>query len=204
MLLIFFAVLASQPVRIFAAEGSACAGVIETLKWRKDMAIINRLFMTTGYDILFGPDAEGSFTIFVPTEAAWAAAAKTLGINLKNPTAADKNTLIALFFYNAIAGSATYIDPTTMYNGKTMSALGEATSKNLPLTFTRACPGCSVFVHGATGSAILRRPIHVCGSLIYITDTVLLPSMARAKVIAPSLTEIMSLVYIGSSACTLH
>lgn len=198
------AVLAPQPADARAlqtAEGSAatCDGVTNTLKKMKNQSINAKILSTAGSDILFGPFTSASLVIFAPTDAAWLAGIKALGINAKNPGTAGNAAIGATFFYNILVApgstAPTFGQPASLAAKKSyQSALGKATKKTLPLTFTKACAGCSVFANGAKTRTIIKNPIKVCNSLIYIVDTVLLPSTKASAIPVPDITGLLSLV----------
>lgn len=62
------------------AESTAalCPGVTNTIKKMKNMNINKQILAVGGSDILFGPYTSASLVMFVPTDAAWAAAFKIL------------------------------------------------------------------------------------------------------------------------------
>ena len=60
------------------SAAALCPGVSNTIRKMKNMNINKQILAVGGSDILFGPFSSASFVMFVPTDAAWAAAFKTL------------------------------------------------------------------------------------------------------------------------------
>lgn len=56
------------------------------------------------------------------------------------------------------------------------------------------CRGSQVFANGAKSKAILKNPITVCNSLIYVVDTVLLPTTSKKLIPVPTILEFQSLI----------
>ena len=78
-------------------------------------------------------------------------------MNSANPTETQKRALAAAWLYNMIAAPGTSAptlgQPQSLYNKKSLqSALGVIASKSLPLSFTKACAGCSVRPHAVLNS----------------------------------------------------
>lgn len=51
-----------------------------------------------------------------------------------------------------------------------------------------------MFANGAKSRALIKNPIKVCNSLVYVVDTVLLPSTKASAITVPNITGLLSLV----------
>ncbi len=111
-------------------------------------------------ETLSGP---GPFTVFAPTDAAFAAALDSLGITAEQ-LLADKATLTSILTYHVIAGEVPASQVVTM-NGQTA-----ATVNGADVTIT--VDGDTVMINDATVTAV---DVQASNGLIHVIDKVLLP-----------------------------
>ena len=111
-------------------------------------------------ETLSGP---GPFTVFAPTDAAFADALKTLGIT-KEQLLADPAKLKTILTYHVVAGKVMAADAMTM-NGQEVATVAGPTVK-------LAINGSTVMVNDATVTA---ADIAASNGVIHVIDKVLLP-----------------------------
>lgn len=103
---------------------------------------------------------EGPFTVFAPTDAAFAALPAGTVDNLLKPE--NKDRLVAVLTYHVVAGS---------YPASRVASLSEATTVNGDSIDIRTSGG-SVMVDGAT---VLKADVAASNGVIHVIDKVLMP-----------------------------
>lgn len=102
----------------------------------------------------------GPFTVFAPTDEAFAKLPKGTVEDLLKPE--NKEKLVAILTYHVVAGKATAADVTKMTSAKTVNG------KELKLKVTDA----GVMVNDAK---VITADVHASNGVIHVIDTVLLP-----------------------------
>jgi uncharacterized surface protein with fasciclin (FAS1) repeats len=114
-------------------------------------------------ETLSGP---GPFTVFAPTDEAFAAALEALGMTA-DELLADTETLTSILTYHVIAGEVPSTDVVTM-DGQSVATVNGAEIKV-------TVDGDSVMVNDATVTAV---DIAASNGIIHVIDSVLLPPAA--------------------------
>lgn len=143
---------------------------------------------------MYGSNPTQRVVLFAPTDAAWTVAASILGVNMVNWRAgkisdSDASIVISLMLYNTIQISRTSVNTlagqrSVLVKSKSaQSQLGVVTSRTLKLSFSQS--GTSTYAIGKSGRVKLNAPHKLCSgpwSVVYKTDTVLLPSTVRSQI----------------------
>ena len=114
-------------------------------------------------ETLSGP---GPFTVFAPTDAAFATALDSLGLTA-DELLADTATLTSILTYHVIAGEVPAADVVTL-DGQTVATVNGA-------DVTISVDGDTVMVNDAT---VTNVDIMASNGIIHVIDTVLLPPAA--------------------------
>mmetsp|Transcript_5695 Transcript_5695/g.16252 ORF Transcript_5695/g.16252 Transcript_5695/m.16252 type:complete len:200 (+) Transcript_5695:152-751(+) len=179
----------------FSSAVSA-AGVLEFLQGDPNLSITAKFVQLADAPSIFGDSPSVGVVLFAPTDTAWAAAADKLGISLDPATASKKDgeVLGSIMMYNMISGTGVSVKregtPDSL-NEKSdiQSILGAAYNENLFISFSSWSEDSSKTV--ATGLAtnnnvVLGDPQQAGKSLVYLTDTVLLPDDQREDIPVPN------------------
>jgi uncharacterized surface protein with fasciclin (FAS1) repeats len=106
---------------------------------------------------------EGPFTVFAPTDEAFAAALEALGLTA-DELLADTETLTSILTYHVVAGEVPAADVVTM-DGQSVETVNGATVEI-------AVDGETVMVNDAT---VTMPDVEASNGVIHVIDTVLLP-----------------------------
>ena len=107
---------------------------------------------------------DGPFTVFAPTEDAFAAALEALGLTAEE-LLADTETLTAVLTYHVVPGKNLAADVVTLDGADVETVNGATVAISLD--------GDSVFVNDAT---VVTTDIEASNGVIHVIDTVLLPA----------------------------
>jgi uncharacterized surface protein with fasciclin (FAS1) repeats len=152
-----FAVTAVASAKPQASE----ADIVGTAVGAGDFKTLASLLQAAGLvETLQGP---GPFTVFAPTDAAFAKVPKAT----LDALAADPAKLKAVLLYHVVAGSVPAADVVKLTSAKTVNGASVAIKVD----------GGSVFVNGAK---VVSPDVKASNGIIHVIDTVLLPPAAAA------------------------
>ena len=118
---------------------------------------------------------EGPFTVFAPTNAAFAKLKKSVGEKKFNAILADKKTLTAILTYHVVAGKVMAADVVGMKAGsKAKTVNGASVTVNVSKK--------GVYLMGGKSSnkaKVIKTDIEASNGVIHVIDTVLLPPMGK-------------------------
>ncbi|MDZ4767855.1 MAG: fasciclin domain-containing protein [Chloroflexota bacterium] len=115
--------------------------------------------------------ASGPYTVFAPTDAAFAAALEALGLTAEE-LLADTELLTTVLAYHVVPG---HFSAATIVAVTSMDAEGALIATALPGTFvTVTLDGESVLVNGTT---VVATDVYATNGIVHVIDGVLLPPM---------------------------
>lgn len=168
---------------VLAAALAACGGlttiekasIAETANDLGNFTTLITALEAAELDGLFADDAAGPFTVFAPTDDAFAALPEgVLDIVLDDPT-----LLEAILTYHVVAGA---LSPTDIVNGSPVTTLS-----GIPLYAT---PKGGLFILNGEIEAV-AGPVQASNGIIYAIDSVLLPlTIAQIAQLDPRLTTL--------------
>jgi hypothetical protein len=176
-----------------STQQAQAVGIATYLQGNPDYTVAAKFVQLADAPAIFGDSPEAGIVLFAASDSAWKTAADALGINIDPSTAskADGEKLGSIMMYNMISGAGT--DAHEEGTPESLAAkqdvqtlLGAANSQQLPLHFTRK--GDQTVATGLVpdNNAVLPEPLKLGKSLVYLTDTVLLPSSEGAAVPNPA------------------
>ncbi|MCU0481102.1 MAG: fasciclin domain-containing protein, partial [Anaerolineae bacterium] len=151
------AVEATEAVAEATAEVS---NVVETAAATSDFSVLVQAVEAAG--LVEALSADGPFTIFAPTDAAFTTLLETLGLTAEE-LLANTELLTGVLTYHVVAGSLNAADLT---NGQTLTTLA-----GLDLTVT--IDGSTVMINDAT---VVSADVAASNGVIHVIDKVLLPA----------------------------
>ncbi len=125
-------------------------------------------------------NSDGPFTVFAPTDDAFAAALESLGLTA-DELLADTDTLTSILTYHVVAGEVPSTDVVTL-DGQSVETVNGA-------TVDISVDGDTVMVNDATVTAV---DVEASNGVIHVIDTVLLPpadEMAEDEMTEDSMSE---------------
>ena len=137
------------------------ANVVETAMAGSDFTVLVQAVEAAG--LVEALSAEGPFTIFAPTDAAFTALLEQLGLS-KEELLANTELLTGVLTYHVVAGSLSAADLT---DGQTLTTLA-----GLDLTVT--IDGTTVMINDAT---VVMADVAASNGVIHVLDKVLLPAV---------------------------
>jgi hypothetical protein len=190
----------SRVLLVLALVAASCAqsqaeGVQSFIKADSERTIVAKFLQLADAAPIFGDSPSAGVVLFAATDSAWQTAADKLGINIDPATASksDGEKLGSLMMYNMISGAGVDVEAEGSPAGllakqSVQTLLGAAYNDQLPLTFSAWSEDSSKTV--ATGlassnNAVLSEPQKKGMSLVYLTDTVLLPSDSAGDIPIP-------------------
>jgi uncharacterized surface protein with fasciclin (FAS1) repeats len=150
-----------------AATGAAATGaaatkdIVDTAVGANFTVLVEAVKAAGLVDALKAP---GPLTVFAPTDAAFAAALKDLGIT-KEALLADKAKLTAILQYHVVSGKVMAADVVKL-DGKSAKTLG---GKEIKI----AVSGSTVTLNGST--KVVTTDVGASNGVIHVIDKVLLP-----------------------------
>lgn len=154
------------------------ANVVETAMAGSDFTVLVQAVEAAG--LVEALSAEGPFTIFAPTDAAFTALLEQLGLSAEE-LLANTELLTGVLTYHVVAGSLSAADLT---DGQTLTTLA-----GLDLTVT--VDGATVMINDAT---VVMADVAASNGVIHVLDKVLLPAVvteiATASVEMPVVVEV--------------
>jgi transforming growth factor-beta-induced protein len=160
----------ATPTPVAEEEAAAEMNIVETAVAAGDFETLVAAVQAAGLvDALSG---EGPFTVFAPTDAAFAALPEgTIESLLANPSGA----LTDILLYHVVSGQVLSSD---LSDGMTAVTLGGA-----ELTFSVSADGVQV-----NGANVVAADVMASNGVIHVIDAVLLPPAAEAEEMAPEAT----------------
>lgn len=144
------------------ASAAATKDIVDTVVAAGSFTVLVEAVKAAGLvDALKAP---GPLTVFAPTDAAFAAALKSLGVT-KEALFADKAKLAAILSYHVVSGKVMAADVVKL-DGKTATTLNGGTIKI-------AVSGGTVTLNGDT--KVTTTDIAASNGVIHVIDKVLLP-----------------------------
>jgi uncharacterized surface protein with fasciclin (FAS1) repeats len=150
------------------AEGN----IVEVAVGAGSFTVLAELLTAAGLvDALSGP---GPFTVFAPTDEAFAAAAADLGVTLDELAAAltsDIDLLTEILTYHVVAGNVPSSDVVTL-DGESVETLSGA-------SFTVNVNGSTVTITDGAGRTVnvIDVDVEASNGVIHVLDNVLLPAL---------------------------
>jgi len=143
-----------------AEATSEASNVVETAAAGSDFTVLVQAVEAAG--LVEALSADGPFTIFAPTDAAFATLLETLGLSAEE-LLANTELLTGVLQYHVVAGSLKAADLT---NGQTLTTLA-----GLDLTVT--VDGSTVMINDAT---VVSADVEASNGVIHVIDKVLVPA----------------------------
>jgi transforming growth factor-beta-induced protein len=176
---------ALSSARATAAPAVSAPSIVEIAQSSSDFSILVEAVVTAGLaETLSGP---GPFTVFAPTNAAFAALLAEWHVT-KEQVLADKELLTAILTYHVLPGR---VPASALSNG-----LGAGSVNGQPLRFfaSDAASGFSIADGRFRHAGIVATDIAASNGVIHVIDRVLLPSNSTVVGIATKLPDFSILV----------
>ncbi|MDX2076513.1 MAG: BMP family ABC transporter substrate-binding protein [bacterium] len=167
------------------AEATAeTANIVETAVAGSDFTVLVQAIEAAG--LVDALSADGPFTVFAPTDAAFTALLETLGLTAEE-LLGNTELLTSVLLYHVVAGSANAADLT---NGQTLTTLSG-------LTLTVTIDGSTVMINDAT---VVQADIATSNGVIHVIDKVLVPTQMTEMATAPAeMTEMAEMTPVAEA-----
>tara|TARA_Y100001936_G_C15849699_1_gene546532 strand:+ start:155 stop:703 length:549 start_codon:yes stop_codon:yes gene_type:complete len=152
----------AAPVEESAAEEVAVGDIVEVAIGAEQFPTLIAAVQAAG--LVETLQGEGPFTVFAPTEEAFAAALEALGLTAEQ-LLADTETLTAVLTYHVVPGKVMSAD----LSGASYLAVGTVNGAEISVTESMG----TVTINSAT---VVAADIEASNGVIHVIDQVLLPS----------------------------
>ncbi len=117
---------------------------------------------------------DGPFTVFAPTNEAFAKLKKKVGEKKFNAVLADKATLTAILTYHVVSGKVLASDVMKLKAGTKVKTVQGAS-----LTVNASKKGVMLIGGGGSKAKVVKTDIEASNGVIHVIDSVLLPPMPK-------------------------
>ncbi len=161
---------------------------VETAQSVPDLSLLVDALIQADAGLVEVLSGEGPFTIFAPTNAAFAALLDALGSEYNSladfDTAAEKELLAKVLTYHVVAGTAAF--STDLSDGQ---AIATVQGENVTISLTGG-----VFIQDATDTdaAVVTADVETSNGIVHIIDKVLLPQEVLDALAAPAMPNIVA------------
>ncbi|PJF32584.1 MAG: hypothetical protein CUN52_00995, partial [Phototrophicales bacterium] len=174
----------AEPVEATPEATAEVANVVETAMAGSDFTVLVQAVEAAG--LVDALSAEGPFTIFAPTDAAFTALLEQLGMSAEE-LLANTELLTGVLQYHVVAGNLKAAD---LANGQTLTTLA-----GLDLTVT--VDGSTVMINDAT---VIMADVAASNGVIHVIDKVLLPAVLTEMATPPAEMTPMAEVTVQAPA----